>query len=147
MDLYAGTGAMGIDALSRGAVWADFVERDGRMCQAIRGLLRQFALKACARVHMGQVRRVLPRLDGGYDVIFADPPYGSGELLNLLDELELAGLVNQNATVIFEYRSNAEPVRPTGRFSHFIDRRYGDTVITILKAGATDAHSNLSGNI
>ena len=147
LDLYAGTGALGIDALSRGAAWVDFVERDGRLCRAIRGLLRQLSLDERARVHTGQVRKALPRLEGNYDLVFADPPYESGELVNLLDELELPGLLADEATIVFEYRSNAEPVRPTGRFSRITDRKYGDTSVTIMGAGTTDAESNLSGNI
>jgi len=147
LDLYAGTGAMGIDALSRGAAWVDFVERDGRMCRAIRGLLRQLSLDERAHVHTGRVRRVLPRLEGGYDLVFADPPYESGELVNLLDELESPGLVNDGATIVFEYRSNSEQVKPTGKFSRITDRKYGDTSVIIMGAGATDADSNLSRNI
>ena len=147
LDLYAGTGALGIDALSRGAAWVDFVERDGRMCRAIRGLLRQLSMNDRARVYTGQVRKVLPRLKGGYDLVFADPPYDSSELVGLLDELELPGLVADDATIVFEYRSNSEPVRPTGKFSRITDRKYGDTSVTIMGAGTTDAESNLSRNI
>ena len=147
LDLYAGTGALGIDALSRGAAWVDFVERDGRMCRAIRGLLKQLSMDESARVHTGQVRKVLPRLEGGYDLVFADPPYESGELVNLLDDLEAPGLVADEATVVFEYRSNSGPIEPTGRFSHISDRKYGDTLVTITKAGPTDAKSSLSRNI
>ena len=147
LDLYAGTGALGIDALSRGASWVDFVERDRRTCGAIRGLLRQLSMIGNAGVHTGQVRKVLPRLEGSYDLIFADPPYESGELVNLLDELDMSKLVADEATVVFEYRSNAEPIKPTGRFSHITDRKYGDTLVTIMRAGATDAKSSLSRNI
>lgn len=147
LDLYAGTGALGIDALSRGAAWVDFVERDGRMCRAIRALLRQLSLDEKARVYTGQVRKTLPRLEGAYDLIFADPPYESGELVGLLDDLESPGLIGDGTTVIFEYRSNSEPIRPTGRFSRVTDRKYGDTSVTIMKAGTKDAESSLSGNI
>jgi 16S rRNA (guanine966-N2)-methyltransferase len=147
LDLYAGTGALGIDALSRGAACADFVERDGRMRKAIRGILAQLAMKGNARVHSGQVKKVLHRLEGPYDLVFADPPYESGELIGLLDDLESLNLVADEATIIFEYSSKAELIEPTGRFSHITDRRYGDTLITIMEAGTTDAKSSLSRNI
>lgn len=147
LDLYAGTGAIGIDALSRGAAWVDFVERDARRCRAIRGSLRQLGLEQKARVHAGQARKTLPRLADGYDVVFADPPYESDELAGLGEELERAGLLNVGATVVLERPSNRAPINPSRGLRHVSDRKYGDTTITILKAGALDADSSLPGNV
>ena len=147
LDLYAGTGALGIEALSRGAAWADFVESGRDRCREIRDRLRELGLDDRGRVYASRTLKVLGTLSTAYDLVFADPPYESGELVNLLDELELPGLLADEATIVFEYRSNAEPVRPTGRFSRITDRKYGDTSVTIMGAGTTDAESNLSGNI
>ena len=93
-DLYAGTGALGLDALSRGAEWVSFVERNGRLCSAIREQLRLLGLDAQARVHRGSVLRVVESLTGGHDLIMADPPYDSSELGQLVEALQSPQLLN-----------------------------------------------------
>jgi 16S rRNA (guanine966-N2)-methyltransferase len=138
LDLYAGTGVLGIEALSRGAVWAEFVERDRRLCAAIRNLLRQLSLETSARVVQSSVSRALPALEGGYDLVFADPPYDSDELEGLPGALQIPGLIVRGGLVVVEYRAGSDPIEPGGALTHVTNRRYGDTAITVLKAGATD---------
>ena len=75
LDLFAGSGALGIEALSRGAAWADFVERDRRQCQVIRSNLEVTGFSPIARVHCSDVNKCLYTLDGGYSVMLLDPPY------------------------------------------------------------------------
>ncbi|MCA1687174.1 MAG: 16S rRNA (guanine(966)-N(2))-methyltransferase RsmD [Actinobacteria bacterium] len=78
LDLYAGTGALGIEALSRGCERAVFIERDGRALAAIRENLRRAGFEGRAEVVRGDVGRVLDRMltDGRqFNLIFADPPY------------------------------------------------------------------------
>lgn len=147
LDLYAGTGALGIDALSRGATWVDFVDRDRRLCRALKDTLVQFSFDQQSCVYPGNVRTTLPKLEKTYDLLFVDPPYKSSESINLLDEFELFGLINDDATIIFEYQSNLAPARPTGRYSSLAKRQYGDTSIVIFRAGATNAKSNISRNL
>jgi 16S rRNA G966 N2-methylase RsmD len=79
LDLYAGSGALGIEALSRGALHATFVERDRRALAALRRNLADLELDACARVLSGDVEQALERLavQPGFDVVLMDPPYGS----------------------------------------------------------------------
>ena len=75
LDLYSGTGAIGIEALSRGAQHCDFVEADARACDVIRENLRATGYAARASVHCAPVARALGRLAGPYTLVVADPPY------------------------------------------------------------------------
>ena len=137
-DLYAGTGALGLDALSRGASWVSFVERNGKLCAAIRRQLRLFGLDSSARVHRSGVLRSIETLPGEYDLVMADPPYDSDELGELMRALQSPRLVNPGGLVILEHRSSGEEDYAVGRFSLRTARKYGDTGISILSAGVVN---------
>ena len=137
-DLYAGTGALGLDALSRGAEWVSFVERNGRLCSAIREQLRLLGLDAQARVHRGSVLRVVESLTGGHDLIMADPPYDSSELDQLVEALQSPQLLKAGGLLVLEHRADDKEEYAVGRFSLKTSRTYGDTGITILTAGVAN---------
>ena len=139
LDLYAGTGVLGIEALSRGAIWAEFVEHDGRLCTALRKLLRQLSMECNARVVQSQASRAWPGLAGSFDLVFADPPYDSDEIEKLASGLQMPGLIAEGGLVVVEYRAGSDPIEPGNALVHVTDRRYGDTAITVLRAGAVDA--------
>lgn len=135
-DLYAGTGALGLDALSRGAAWVDFVERNGALCAAIRRRLREWKLEKRSKVHRGRVFPVLNTFEKGYDLVLADPPYDSDELVQVVEQLDDRGLINAGGLVVLEHRSDCVQQFATGRLKLEAKRTYGDTAITILSAGA-----------
>ena len=135
-DLYAGTGALGIEALSRGAAWVDFVELNARLCAALRTRLAEWSLEDRAKVHRGRTLKVIETLAGGYDLILADPPYGSGELNRLLDRLQSPGLLANGGLAVLEHRAGAELKIPNGRLKLETTKTYGDTAITALSVGA-----------
>ena len=137
-DLYAGTGALGLEALSRGAAWVSFVERNGRLCSAIREHLGLLGLGSQAEVHRGTVLRTVESLPGGYDLVMADPPYDSSELTELVEAFQSPLLLNTGGLLVLEHRSDEEEEYAFGRFSLRASRTYGDTGITILTAG--DVH-------
>ena len=134
-DLYAGTGALGLEALSRGAAWVSFVERNGRLCSTIREHLGLLDLDSRAEVRRGAVLRTVESLPGGYDLVMADPPYDSDELTDLVEALQSPRLLNTGGLVVLEHRSGEEEEYAFGRFSLRASRTYGDTGITILTAG------------
>ena len=78
LDLFSGTGALGVEALSRGADWVDFFENDARQCSAIKQNLKLLDYASFGQVHRAPAERAKAMLDGSYDVILMDPPYGSG---------------------------------------------------------------------
>jgi 16S rRNA (guanine966-N2)-methyltransferase len=130
LDLYAGSGALGIEALSRGAASATFVDRDERAVAAVRANLQAFG--AVARVVRSDATAFLGRDEGAmYDLVFLDPPYDSApELGEGLTEL-LPKVVAHDAVIVTESdkRSPLQLALPLAD-----ERTYGDTRIAIHRA-------------
>ncbi len=132
LDLFAGTGALGIEALSRGAERVVFVERDAAALVALRANLAQLGLDApVAEVRAGDARaalRAARRRGETYDLVFVDPPYE--QTRDLGDELSalLPGLLAPGARVVVESDRRAPAEL---RLELVAQRRYGDTTITI----------------
>ncbi|MCH7625950.1 MAG: 16S rRNA (guanine(966)-N(2))-methyltransferase RsmD [Chloroflexi bacterium] len=131
LDLYAGTGALGIEALSRGAAWADFVESGRARCREIRDRLRELGLDDRSRVYAGRTLKVLGTLSTAYDLVFADPPYELDEWESIICLLEARGLVSEGGQVIAEHRSGVNPAEGYGGLRLTTSRRYGDTAVSI----------------
>jgi len=133
LDLFAGSGAIGIEALSRGASRVTFVDRQPRGLAILRQNLDALGLRERARVVRGDVVRWLetsPEAVGAADLVFLDPPYDDAVLdrsLMLLDR-EAVG-----ATVIAEH-SRRQQLPALARLKVDRQRRYGDTVVTLLVA-------------
>lgn len=126
LDLFAGSGALGLEALSRGAAHADFVELGRRSLSALGANIETLGAKELSTIHRGDAVRFVARLGmGAYDIAFADPPYGLGMAESIVE------------------RWNEVPFAPLLMIEHPAreeisggDRRvYGDTAISILRAG------------
>ena len=131
LDLYAGSGALGIEALSRGADWADFVEHDRDACAAINRNLRQLGLSAQGRVHCANVVRTLPRLSGPYGLMFLDPPYAQTGVERVLAELDLAGLTDGGTTIVYEHGRRTIPPEVCAGMPRVITRVHGSTALSL----------------
>jgi 16S rRNA (guanine966-N2)-methyltransferase len=136
-DLYAGSGAVGLEALSRGAVHALLVESDAKAARIIRDNIVTLKVGAAARLITGRVDQVLatPPDGGPYDVVFADPPYAvtDEEVTQVQQALVTNGWLTPDAVVVFE-RSTRTVVRGTAL--SWVDgitadrsRRYGETTL------------------
>ena len=136
LDLYAGSGAVGIEALSRGAEHVDFVEQAPTSLQALQDNLERTGLQGAARVHPMPVRRALTLLGGeraSFDLIFADPPYGEQEeRAVLLEQLGEAGLLRPGGRVIVESPARQRPT-PPATLELLREARYGDTLLAFLQ--------------
>jgi 16S rRNA (guanine966-N2)-methyltransferase len=137
MDLYAGSGAVGLEALSRGASQALLVEAEAKAARVIRDNIVTLRVGAAARLITGRVSQVLAAEpeDGPYDVVFADPPYavGDDEVTEVQQALVGNGWLAGDAVVVFE-RSTRTAVR--GAPLSWVDgitaersRRYGETTL------------------
>ena len=128
LDLFAGSGALGLEALSRGAESADFVEIAAASLAAIRANADALGAGDAARIHRADALRFVDRLTArAYDVAFADPPYD----LHAASALAQRWLETPFATTLaIEHRVNEELPGPGDR------RRYGDTVITFYTSDA-----------
>jgi 16S rRNA (guanine966-N2)-methyltransferase len=131
LDLYAGSGALGIEALSRGAESADLVERNAGACAVIRENLAKTKLAPKARVLHGEVERMLSRLDGSYDLILLDPPYADQRVPAVIEALAQHGLVTAASTVVYEHSKRTVPPLSCGPLALHATRCHGDTCITI----------------
>jgi 16S rRNA (guanine966-N2)-methyltransferase len=131
LDLYAGTGALGIEALSRGAEKCDFVERDRTMSEVIRQNIELTGFNDCAKVYPIAVERALDRLEGPYTLVLADPPYADASAFDLLERVARSALVEDDATVIYEHDARDEPRADLGPFSLAKQLRHGDTAVSI----------------
>jgi 16S rRNA (guanine966-N2)-methyltransferase len=135
LDLFAGTGAVGIEALSRGAAHALFVETSAAAIRTIHDNLRRTGLGGRAEVRRGDVSRAIHRVPGPFEIVFMDPPYAhpSGALDRLLAGLDAEGLVERGGLVVL--------TRPDGDHMPVIpldwrpDRRlsYGDAYISVFQ--------------
>ncbi|MFQ5878861.1 MAG: 16S rRNA (guanine(966)-N(2))-methyltransferase RsmD [Dehalococcoidia bacterium] len=134
LDLYAGTGALGIEALSRGAGWCDFVEQDAAACAAIRENLALTGLASSAKVYCLPARRACRHLQGPYTLVLADPPYSDQEALKTLSEVATSPLLGPGATLALEHFWRQEVLPQWGSLSLAVHRRYGDTALSIYQA-------------
>ncbi|MEO5956139.1 MAG: 16S rRNA (guanine(966)-N(2))-methyltransferase RsmD [Nitrospiraceae bacterium] len=132
LDLYAGTGAVGIEALSRGAATVTFVESDPKAVQLLRKNLQACQLLDRAYVCVERTATFLERKDwwhGPYDVLFADPPYAALDELEILTHAWKPGLLSEEATMMIEHESRT--ALPASLDHAALVRRYvyGDTAL------------------
>ena len=139
LDLYAGTGALGIEALSRGCERAVFVERDKRAVKTIRENLRRAGFEERAEVVRGEVAEVLERRAAGmynseFRLIFADPPYriAPDDLEGVLEYL--GSVLEPGGRAVIESGADSGVTPPGGAgIEKGVSRRYGDTAVTIFE--------------
>jgi 16S rRNA (guanine966-N2)-methyltransferase len=129
LDLYAGSGALGIEALSRGAESAMFVERDQRALDALRRNLD--AVGARAEVRGQDVVRFLARPGGTFDLVFCDPPYDVASAVADALAGALPAMLGDNARIVTESDKRTPLVLP---LPLIVERSYGDTRIAIHSA-------------
>ncbi|HMK57107.1 MAG TPA: 16S rRNA (guanine(966)-N(2))-methyltransferase RsmD [Dissulfurispiraceae bacterium] len=136
LDLYAGTGAVGIEALSRGVGHVVFVEGNATRIRIIRDLLDRFGFSAQASVVKADADSFLKRAPhGSFDIIFLDPPYATGNLASSLAIIDGSRLLKENGIVIAEHSSKT--VLPAFRTLRFRKSyRYGDTALSLYDYSA-----------
>jgi 16S rRNA (guanine966-N2)-methyltransferase len=129
LDLYAGTGALGMESLSRGAASAVFVDAEGAACKAILQTISRAGCGARATVVRGRLPGALKELPGPFDLVLMDPPYQSDTAEETLSAA--AAVVAEGGVVVYEHASRYNPPeRPEGLV--LTERRvYGDTAIAL----------------
>lgn len=136
LDLFAGTGAMGLEALSRGAQGCVFVDSGVEARGVLRENIERFSVAADARL----LRRSATDLGpagrfGSFDLIFVDPPYGKGLGEKALASARIGGWLADDALVVLEEARDVELHLPEG-FACLDRRRYGDTQVTFWAPAA-----------
>jgi 16S rRNA (guanine(966)-N(2))-methyltransferase RsmD len=135
LDGYAGTGALGLEALSRGASHVTFVDKDRRAVALIEENAQACGLERGYTIDCGDFLASRQRLAGSFDLILLDPPYDIGNLHTVLERA--AGLLSSDGLVVLERATRVEPdVPPT--LARVRDVRSGDSTLTMFtKAGAS----------
>jgi 16S rRNA (guanine966-N2)-methyltransferase len=139
LDLFAGTGALGIEAISRGAAGAVFVEDHPESLQVLHRNLEGLGLKGQTRVWPLPVALALKKLAGQgarFDLAFLDPPYGGGAATAALQALAAQGLLEPGARVVVEHSPRDTLPEACGPFKRLTLRRYGDTQVAFYLAVA-----------
>ncbi len=137
LDLYAGTGSLGIEALSRGAAKAIFVEKQRKVEQVLRRNLQKTGLADQAEVFCAQVAKTLARLAGGggkFDLILADPPYLQGLAAETLRLVVHSGVLSPEGWVVLEH-SSREELGPSPGISLKATKRRGDSQVSFFTNG------------
>ena len=136
LDLYAGTGVLGVEALSRGAARLVSVERAPRALATLRRNLEDLGLASAARVVADDAPRAVRRLAASgerFDLVFLDPPYAGDELARALEAVARSGVLAEHGRVVAE-RSRRHPLPVVVGLAVIDERHYGDTTITQLEA-------------
>jgi 16S rRNA (guanine(966)-N(2))-methyltransferase RsmD len=135
LDLYAGTGALSLEALSRGAASAVLIESDARACGVIFHNLAALRYEDRARVLRAELPSALERLRGEkFDLVFSDPPYALRAAGSTLEALATGELLAKDGRVVLEMdRREPVPAPPSG-LELADERRYGDTRVAIFSA-------------
>jgi 16S rRNA (guanine966-N2)-methyltransferase len=136
VDLYAGSGALGIEALSRGAEHVDFVEDDRATLVTLRANLTALALTERSRVWPlrlpGGLARLAARLADA-DLVLADPPYGGEDARGVLAALGRGGVLGAHARLVVEHHGKDDLPERCGALQRSRTRRYGETVVSIYR--------------
>ena len=134
LDLFAGSGALGIEALSRGAESAMFVERDSHALDALGRNVESLGLGERIRISRDNAAVALTRLGGEgrrFDVVFVDPPFASGEIERSLGALLVSQLLRPNGVAVVEHPS-ATALESHPGFQLIRSKKYGSVAISFL---------------
>ncbi len=133
LDLYAGTGSIGIEALSRGAEYADFVEQNNAASAIVRANLAHTRFTDIARVHQMPVTTFLGRAEQPYDLIIMDPPYADPEIVATLIRVAESRLVQSGSIVAIGHSPRVSLPEQEGRLLRLRERCHGDSCVSIYE--------------
>jgi len=136
LDLFAGSGALGIEALSRGADWADFVEIEPKCCDIIKENLEKTRLASQAKVYCGSVFKALPLLNKEYNIILMDPPYANPNTGELITQLAQSALVGDKTMVMVTHSARISLQPSYGALTLKKEHRHGDSSIAFYQKEA-----------
>jgi 16S rRNA (guanine(966)-N(2))-methyltransferase RsmD len=146
LDLYAGTGSLGIEFLSRGAQSADFVEQNAQVCRVIQDNLNTTKLSEHAHIHQMPVARFLSwkgsrALDSAsqYDIIVLDPPYADPAIPDTLEALALSPILAPDGLVVIGHANRVKLADEYGggRMRRVRLRAMGDSAFSIYREGVS----------
>ncbi|MDH7498150.1 MAG: 16S rRNA (guanine(966)-N(2))-methyltransferase RsmD [Syntrophomonadaceae bacterium] len=146
LDLFAGSGAVGIEALSRGAAWAVFVDRDARAVGVLKENLGTCGMDPAAEVYRSDVQRALQVLEERgcrFDLVFLDPPFADLQAgTDALGMLDRGDLLERGATVVLRLPHKAAPPGGLERLRAVDARTYGESTLYFYEYGGKGEDGN-----
>jgi len=133
LDLFSGSGSLGIEALSRGAGSVDFVDQESRCCAIIKENLEKTGFSAQARVHCTTVGRAINSFNDEFDIVLMDPPYKDTGIGIIIEQLAASKAVGPDTTVVITHSSRFKFQRQYGELFMKREIRHGDSTITIFR--------------
>lgn len=133
VDMFAGTGAIGIEALSRGATFADFVDMGREPVSVIKENLATTGFASQAAVHQMSVTTFIERAREPVDFIVLDPPYADPEIIPTMEMLASSKLVESGTIVVLGHSPRVEPPDQIGNLEALRHRCHGDTCFSIYE--------------
>lgn len=131
LDLFAGTGALGIEALSRGEGTADFVDNDPTATAVTQANLESTGFGPRGSVHRMPAAAAVSRLRGPYTLVLADPPYYDEDVFGAITAVASSPLVDDATIVVVEHHRRETPPEALGRLPVYRRRQHGDSVVSI----------------
>ncbi len=129
LDAFGGSGALGLEALSRGADFAMFVEQNRRAMAMIRGNIEILSFSQRAETVLSDFRKVELSHVEAFDVIFLDPPYGQGLVYEAMEQILAMGLLKKDGIVVVETGTKVPEVFTGAGFRRVKEKQYGDTQV------------------
>jgi 16S rRNA (guanine966-N2)-methyltransferase len=133
LDVFAGSGALGIEALSRGDGRCDFVESNAKAAATIRENLAATGFAARGRVFRLRAGQAPDRLDAQYSLLFLDPPYDDEACARDVERIAGSNLIAPGATLVLEHSSRSDAPAQLGKLQLDWSRRYGDTQVSMYQ--------------
>jgi 16S rRNA (guanine966-N2)-methyltransferase len=143
LDLYAGTGGIGLEALSRGAESADFVEQNSAAAAVVRANIAHTRYEDMARVHQEPVSTFISRAERDpatkpYDLIIMDPPYADPDLVPVLERVGASPLVESATVLVIGHSPRVTLPEHAGKLTRLRERCHGDSCFSIYDAQDTE---------
>ncbi|MBN2463225.1 MAG: 16S rRNA (guanine(966)-N(2))-methyltransferase RsmD [Dehalococcoidia bacterium] len=133
LDLFAGSGALGIEALSRDTEWVDFVEQAPKCCAIIKQNLQKLGFTQQSHVFCCSVAKALTFLEEKYDIIFMDPPYSDQSINHMAMQLASSEIIDDESLIIISHASRSPLQSSYDGLSLIKEKQYGDTCISIYQ--------------
>ena len=148
LDLFAGTGALGIEALSRGAGRAVFVEESPRSLTVLRKNIEECRVKDRAQVLAREVKtgiKILEDKGDSFQIIFLDPPYGQGFVPKTLKALAASSIVSPDTLIVAEHAAT-DPILSIPHLERVDERKYGGTLVSFFQTQEETTEFNSKAN-
>ena len=142
-DLFAGTGAIGLEALSRGAEKAYFCDASRDSIRIIKTNIEKCRASARSRVFACDYLSALRRIKEKVDIFYIDPPYNSGFYVPALEEIDSLDLLSEKGIIVAEHRADESLPDLSGRLKAFKEKKYGHTKLTLYSCARDDQKDNM----